>query len=300
MEFSIIIPTYNRASHLGSAISSVLSQTHQDWELLVVDDGSTDNTQEIVTSFQDPRIHYYYQENAERSAARNKGVELAQGEWICFLDSDDYYLPNHLEKMVEVIGENPLKKMLLASGLLIEENGHRKQKKPLNTSRNPVREISEIFLIPTQVCIHRDLLVENRFDQRFSLWEDTHLWMRIAAKYPVIQTQSYTAIQVHHDTSTVNKGLRMVRIADVERYIAAISDLEENYKDLLKGKFEQKDFTKYIDSKYRMYLYQARQNRQLGTSISIWWKGFIHQPSFYFLSELPKIFLNKLGIGIHE
>ena len=88
MKFSIIIPTYNRAAFLPKAIESVLAQTYTDWELIVVDDGSTDNTREVVAQYNDERIIYIYQENAERSAARNNGISQAKGDFICFMDSD--------------------------------------------------------------------------------------------------------------------------------------------------------------------------------------------------------------------
>jgi glycosyltransferase involved in cell wall biosynthesis len=88
--FSIILPTYNRASFISKAIESVIDQLYNKWELIILDDGSTDNTKEIVLSFNDDRIRYIYQENKERSAARNNGIRNAKGEYICFLDSDDY------------------------------------------------------------------------------------------------------------------------------------------------------------------------------------------------------------------
>ena len=94
--FSVIIPTYNRAGLIGKAIDSVLAQTFADWELLIIDDGSTDNTRQIVEAYTDRRVKYIYQENAERSAARNNGVAQAAGKYICFLDSDDYCLPDRL------------------------------------------------------------------------------------------------------------------------------------------------------------------------------------------------------------
>ena len=94
--FSIIIPTYNRAHVLAKAIESVINQRYTNWELIIIDDGSNDNTREVVQQFNDPRINYVYQENTERSQARNNGIKLAKGLYICFLDSDDEYCDNHL------------------------------------------------------------------------------------------------------------------------------------------------------------------------------------------------------------
>src|SRR5690606_25041004 len=88
--FSIILPTYNRGPLLSKSISSVLSQKFTDFELIVVDDGSTDNTREVVQSFSDPRIHYYYKENEERNFARNFGISMAKGKYVCFLRSEEH------------------------------------------------------------------------------------------------------------------------------------------------------------------------------------------------------------------
>lgn len=94
--FSIVIPTYNRAGFLGVALRSVLEQQYHHWEVLVVDDGSTDNTAQVVADLADLRIHYLPQENRERGAARNHGLARAQGQYVVFLDSDDELLPHHL------------------------------------------------------------------------------------------------------------------------------------------------------------------------------------------------------------
>ena len=100
---SVIIPTYNRAHLISGAIQSVLDQTYQDFELIVVDDGSKDNTEEVVKDFPDPRIRYIrLEENRGAAAARNIGIKAAKGEYIAFQDSDDEWLPEKLEKQIEV------------------------------------------------------------------------------------------------------------------------------------------------------------------------------------------------------
>jgi len=101
---SVILPTYNRAHLIGRAIQSVLSQTYQDFELIIVDDGSTDNTKEIVKSFNNVRIKYIkHAKNKGGSAARNTGIRAARGEYIAFQDSDDEWLPEKLEKQTAIL-----------------------------------------------------------------------------------------------------------------------------------------------------------------------------------------------------
>jgi glycosyltransferase involved in cell wall biosynthesis len=104
---SVIIPTHNRAELLSEAIESVLGQTYRDFELIVVDDGSTDRTSEVVSGIRDPRIIYQSQEKQERGAARNNGVAMSRGEYLTFLDDDDWYLPTKLELQVAALDARP-------------------------------------------------------------------------------------------------------------------------------------------------------------------------------------------------
>src|SRR5882724_2062331 len=104
---SVIIPTYNRAHYLGTAVNSVLSQTFSDFELIVVDDGSTDDTMRLVERFHDSRLRYIYQQHRGISAAMNAGIRAARGGYIARLDSDDIWLPDMLEVEVGVLDARP-------------------------------------------------------------------------------------------------------------------------------------------------------------------------------------------------
>src|SRR5688572_10357134 len=107
MSISIVIPTYNRAHLISRAIHSVLNQTFQSWELIIVDDGSTDNTEEIMGGFvADSRIKYYRKSNSGAAESRNVGVQKASGKYITFLDSDDEADPSWLEKMLRTLARN--------------------------------------------------------------------------------------------------------------------------------------------------------------------------------------------------
>jgi glycosyltransferase involved in cell wall biosynthesis len=97
--FSVVIPVYNRAAELRPAIESVRAQSFQDFEIIVIDDGSRDNPQEVIESFRDPRLHFIRQPNAGGGAARNRGIDETRGRFVAFLDSDDVFLPHHLESM---------------------------------------------------------------------------------------------------------------------------------------------------------------------------------------------------------
>ena len=106
--FSVVIPTFNRSPVLKRAIESVLAQSFLDYEILVMDDGSTDDTQAVVESFHDQRICYYWAENSGGPATpRNRGIDAARADWICFLDADDLWYPDKLERVAEEIKRNP-------------------------------------------------------------------------------------------------------------------------------------------------------------------------------------------------
>ena len=297
--FSIILPTYNRALFLSRSIGSVIKQSFQDWELIVIDDGSTDHTKEVVNSFNDPRIKYFYQENSERSAARNKGIDQANSDWVCFLDSDDEYLPEHLEVIHKCLMSKDSPRFILTGNIIKNKNSQIKH--PLiNMDANVLVEIATKFVLMNSICIEKRILEQEQFNETYKIWEDTHLWLRIAAQYPVYQIEEYTTIQHIHEQGTVVQGMKKISLIEVAQYVSAIQDLRDKHTALFEGKLPMNYFNFYIDSKYRMYLYQARQNKQLNVALAIWFRAWVQQSSWYLVSELPKIGLNYLNIGIHE
>jgi glycosyltransferase involved in cell wall biosynthesis len=122
---SVVIPTFNRAPLVRQAVQSVFAQTFADYEVVVVDDGSTDNTKEMLASFlETPNFHYHYQSNSGRSTARNHGIKLAQGEFLMFLDSDDMLLPEALAKLYEA-AQRTTAGMIHGEAQFIDEHGRR-------------------------------------------------------------------------------------------------------------------------------------------------------------------------------
>jgi glycosyltransferase involved in cell wall biosynthesis len=106
-KISVVIPSYNRAHYIEKTIDSVLEQKRDDIEIILVDDGSTDNTRELVQNKYGDQVRYVYQENQGIPGARNTGIKNAQGDYIAFLDSDDYWHPNKLEQQMALIAEHP-------------------------------------------------------------------------------------------------------------------------------------------------------------------------------------------------
>lgn len=224
--FSVIIPTYNRASFIQRTIHSVLQQTFSDFEIIVVDDGSTDNTEEEVASVKDARIIYYKKENAERAAARNYGIAKSTGSYITFLDSDDLLKENHLEEAVGFLKRNPNTPVFHLGYDMVKSNGEiiylwKALPDPANE-----KLLEGNFLSCLGVFIERNVALSNRFneDRDLSGSEDYELWIRLAAKYPVRTCAVSTACLVNHDERSVlnaNSEKLSQRIALVREYLSA-------------------------------------------------------------------------------
>lgn len=265
MFFSIIIPTYNRATFLSKSIKSVVEQSFEGWEVIVVDDGSTDETRACVEGFTDERINYVYQENAERSAARNNGIKHAAGTYILFLDSDDVLQPGTLAALHASINKNGNSVAIFGTTLVYENNNRNTS---LWTGMTATDILSAQAVIPVSQCAHRDCFMKNRFDTRFTLWEDTHLWLRMLQQFPVIGVpDACISVSVHQGSSVV-KTFHFVEIKDVHRYRDAVLDLL-NYPDLFARERYEQLLNTYIFSKYQMYIYQARINKQYNVALQL-------------------------------
>lgn len=209
---SVIIPTYNRARYLAVAIDSVLAQTCQDFEIIVVDDCSTDNTKEIIAGYKD-RVRYIFQENKERGAARNNGIVNCRGKYIALLDSDDYWLPAHLEYCLNALNSEPNAKLSFSGSYIVDTDGKILSKMNLRISkghvlRNIVSEFSSGGCNASSCLIDRDIFGEVGMfneDRALSGSEDWEMWVRIAAQTKFIPTNEYTAmIRFHDEKSSLN------------------------------------------------------------------------------------------------
>lgn len=183
---SVIIPFYNNISWLREAVESVLSQTYSDYEIIVVNDGSPENVEEFL-SFYKGKLRYYYKENGGSSTARNKGIDLAEGKYIAFLDSDDLWLPNKLEVQVE--------KMEYYNAVWsycgYETFGTNKSMiyRMNDTEKDEMQRYNSPYIATPCVMIKRCLLTEHP-EYRFNpdLWhgEDAYFWLMVNADYPIL------------------------------------------------------------------------------------------------------------------
>jgi len=186
-KISVIIPTYNREATLERAIKSVLAQTHRNFELIVIDDGSTDNTSLIIDKHS-RKIRYFSKLHAGVSSSRNLGLEKSEGTWVAFLDSDDYWLPKKLERQLEYLTNLP--------GTMIVQTEEQwiRNGVPVNPMKKHKKHSGWIFryclplciVSPSAVLIHQKVFNDvGVFDESFPVCEDYDLWLRIAIKYQI-------------------------------------------------------------------------------------------------------------------
>jgi GT2 family glycosyltransferase len=187
--FSVVIPAYNTADTLGEAINSVLAQTRQDFEIVVVDDGSSDNTAAIAEGFADQRVHVYRQENAGPSAARNRGIAEAVGDYVSWLDSDDLWLPDYLAEIGRALEENPRADFAYTHSWILDASGrfrsaptgawHRPSTPMLPRDQFVAELLQECFV--SDPTIRRAALEQvGGYDETMSHGEDWEMWLRLA------------------------------------------------------------------------------------------------------------------------
>jgi hypothetical protein len=236
VKVSVIIPAYNQADYLPKAIHSILDQTCQDFEILVVDDGSTDATADVANALTDERVRYIYQENRGLSAARNTGIKHSSGKYLTFLDSDDQFLPEKLEVLVNVLEENP--HFGFAAGQAI----------PVDEDDIPVGEIFDVPLPDDS----RQLLLGNPlhvgsvmvkrswqeivgfFDETLRSYEDWDMWLRLArAGCPMTYVARPVSLYRFHRHQMTRQGKQMTTatFAVLDKHFAHPT-LPESWRDL--------------------------------------------------------------------
>lgn len=179
---SVVIPAFNRGYVIDKAIASVLNQTFKDYEIIVVDDGSTDNTQDVVKNINDERIRYLYQNNGGGSKARNTGIDAARGKYIAFLDSDDVFLPHHLENAFPVL-ESGNDICTYTQVIVDRGQGVNFLKPPRGIRRN--EDISEYLMcdrgfVPTiSLIIPQKLAQQVKYDEKIKAGQDTDFAIRL-------------------------------------------------------------------------------------------------------------------------
>lgn len=211
-EISVVIPTYNRAGLLREAVDSALAQTFRDREIVVVDDGSTDATAEVLASYGD-RIRAVRQENRGEAAARNRGIAEARGRWIAFLDSDDLWEPTALERVHAAAERDPDAGLVAMRARAVRADGTRtgrthgkKSPGPSFTTRSLLMGDAGGILMP---MVRRDLLVEaGGFDASIRSATDCDMWLRLSFRTKLVGVpEPLLLVRVHPDNASADKSL---------------------------------------------------------------------------------------------
>jgi glycosyltransferase involved in cell wall biosynthesis len=207
---SIIIPFFNRLEWTHDAVKSVLAQTYQDFEIILIDDGSTEDYRKKY-GIEDIRIKYYRQENRGRSAARNYGLQMAEGKYITFLDSDDLYTPFKLEKQFQILETTPEAGMVYTNFLVMNESGvliKKTENSRIELSGNIYPDLLFIqgtCITTPSVMVRREIFeLTGGFDETMHICEDLDLWRRIARITSIVQIREpYIYVRYKNDPGSL-------------------------------------------------------------------------------------------------
>jgi len=298
--FSIVLPTYNRAHTLHRAIEGVLNQTEASWELVVVDDASTDETEVVVADYDDDRIKYIrHDDNRHVAAARNTGIMHAQGRYICFLDSDDEYLPRHLSVLHNaIVCQNEPHALFYT--LSFRENGETrfKQSPPTCTDETPIL-IGDNPDTPA-ICIRAEILKKYKFNEDLKIHEDAELWGRIARKHPVHPILEHTVVvHLEGDDRVSRYSLRDLR-EHLKTYKLIWKD-RANRVHVPRDAWSSKMYFTYSDMSSH-YFYKGKITtaiyymvRGVGVRPSIMLESHFWQTIFSVLKKIMQRNIRKLG-----
>ena len=196
INFSIILPTYNRCYTIWQAIESVISQTYPFWELIIIDDGSSDETEKLVQQFTDPRIRYFkLSKNQGPANARNFGLAKSTNDYIAYIDSDNQWYKDYLETMAKTFIKHPDKVLAFCKKNYRLNVTHTKKSKIVNlrdefTNHRKYFDLKRMWqrkiIIDTNTMVHKKSVLDKvgNWDAKLGFWEDFELTLRISKKYP--------------------------------------------------------------------------------------------------------------------
>lgn len=274
MKISVVIPTHNRYEFLKRAILSVVMQTHIPDEIIIVDDGSSDNTSKITLDF--PLIKYIYQENAGVSSARNLGIKNAKYDWVAFLDSDDEWHPDKLKEQIYFHKKNPNILMSYTDELWIRDGIELKIPKKFAKFGGEIFErcLSHCIIAPSSSLMHKSLLDKvGAFDQTLEVCEDYDLWLRVAISHQIglINQKLITKYAGHENQlSFKHWGMDRFRVIALEKLLAdsnvisskirnlLITTLLQKYSLLLKGAIKYDKITEISQYKEKINFHTQR------------------------------------------
>lgn len=226
-KYSVVIAVYNKEKYIANTLQSVLDQSYDDFEIVVVNDGSTDQSDSIIRSFKDPRISYYPQENQGAGAARNTAIEKANCEWIALLDADDRWYPNFLQEIDDLMVKYP-KEAVFSTGVAIEKSGTTiiPNYSIENLKENEIRVVDffessyiHSLLTSSSTVLKADVFKEvGLYNPSIKSGQDTDLWVRIGLRYKVVFLNKVCAVYEYAAQSLSKSTRRTSEKATFEGY----------------------------------------------------------------------------------
>ena len=230
-KISAIIPTYNNAEFLQEAIESVLAQTYKDIEIIVVDDGSTDNTEDVVKNYAG-KLTYIRQENAGPAKARNTGILQAKGEYIAFLDADDSWLPNKTEEQLKVLEDNPNSALVYSKAIFFDsDTGNEVRISPEEVYSGSVFDtlLSKTGpIVLSSVIARSGILYEiGMFEESLFAVEDIHLWLKIAKTHEITGIdKALVKRRLHSKNISLSSNIRNIILDCLDNIVALFPDTD--------------------------------------------------------------------------
>ena len=296
---SVIVPTYNRGQYIAQALESVFAQTFRDYEIIVIDDGSTDNTQEILKNFEG-RIRSLYQENQGISKTRNRAIKESTGEFIAFLDSDDFWEPIKLEEQVKILDSHPDVGIVYARMPIINENGETIGMKPAGVSGRNFRELLQVWGdLPTSTVMTRRVCFEKvgLFEPDLEPMEDIDMWIRIAKFYDLYEVENKILAYYRRHEEQITQNRSKVYNGLVKIYTKIYNTYPEAPRDIMVRRIVE---NQYLLAKeyYTQGFYKNTINNALSAILRYPLLGFlfIHKDDHWY-GKLKKI-INPYGLLI--
>ncbi|UFH59218.1 glycosyltransferase family 2 protein [Sulfurovum mangrovi] len=253
--FSVVIPLYNKENYVKETIRSVVEQSFRGFEIVVVDDGSTDNSVDVVQTIDDPRIRIIRQKNAGVSVARNRGIKEAKADYIAFLDADDIWLPKFLQTIYELIQKHPEAGLYATARKLRKANS---EEIGINLKSLPSKEYQGIvpdyfksmtlgdnLVWTSATCIPKKVFIENDiwFPVGEKYGEDTHVWIRVAMQFDIAYDSKVCSVyKIETENNTVE-------IARKEKELPRSILILDNYRNIIKNNEKLKYYDMYIEKR---------------------------------------------------
>lgn len=296
-EVSVVIPTYNSAQFLGEALQSVSDQTFKDYEIIVVDDGSTDHTKQIIDKY-NGKIRYIFQENGGPAKARNSGIKASSGKYIAFLDADDVWEPTKLEKQVRMFHRCPEVAMIFTENSCYSENGVYQNSMGKRERLMKGDVAKNIFLrsgvVTPTVIVKKEIFNKiGVFEEELCMGEDDNMWVRIATDFKVsLIDEPLVKVRAHPRRVTGDKTRLLECVqTNIELLSQRYRGVKEKIESVIPLKLSRVQFALGYDHFENYNFKEARKAFTRGIRYYIWnWENY----PYFLLTLFPQKVVRRI------